>query len=41
MGTAGGIDQLRVHADLVAHPPDTAFDNVANTELTTDPLYVN
>ena len=41
MGTAGGIDQLRVHADLVAHPPDTTFESVANAELTTDPLCVN
>ena len=41
MRAAFGIDQLRVDPNLVTRPPDTAFEDIANTELAADLLYVD
>ena len=30
VGTVLGVDQLRVHLHLIAHPTDAAFEHVAN-----------
>ena len=36
-----GIDQLRVHPNLVTGPPHAAFEDIANAELAADLLYVD
>jgi hypothetical protein len=36
-----GVDQLRVHADPVARPPDAAFKHIAYAQLAADLLRVD
>src|SRR5262249_6867318 len=41
MCAAFGVDQLRVHSNLVAGPPDATFEYIADAELTADLLRVD
>ena len=41
MGAAFGVDELRVHPNLLASAPHAAFEDIANAELATDLLHVN
>jgi hypothetical protein len=36
-----GVDQLGADADLIARPPDAAFQYIAHAELAADPLRIN
>jgi len=41
VGTGLGVDQLHVHPNLVAGPPNAALKDIANAERTTDLPHVN
>jgi hypothetical protein len=41
MGVGLGVDQLGVDTDLVARPPDAAFEDIAHTKIASDLLGID